>query len=51
MVECHNQTVVAAARALLKQHAMPAVYWGEAVMTVVHLLNYSLTSALGGKMS
>jgi hypothetical protein len=49
MVERCNQTVVAAARALLTQCGMPAVYWGEAVMTVVHLLNHSLTSALDGK--
>jgi hypothetical protein len=28
---------------------MPAVYWGEAVMTAVHLLNRSPTSALNGK--
>ena len=42
--------VVAAARALLKQRNMPAIYWGEAVMTVVHLLTRSPTSALDGKM-
>ena len=30
MVKCRNQTVLAAARALLKQRGMPAVYWGEA---------------------
>ena len=49
VVERRNQTVVAAARALLKQRGMPAVYWGEAVMTAVHLLNRSPTSALDGK--
>ena len=49
MVERRNKTVVAAARALLKQRGMPAIYWGEAVMTVVHLLNCSPTSALDGK--
>jgi hypothetical protein len=49
VVERRNQTVVAAARALLKQRGMPAIYWGEAVMTVVHLLNCSPTSALDGK--
>jgi hypothetical protein len=41
--------VVAVARALLKQHGMLAIYWGEAVMTAVHLLNRSLTSALDDK--
>jgi hypothetical protein len=49
VVERRNQTVVAAARALLKQRGMPAIYWGEAVMTAVHLLNRSSTSALDGK--
>jgi hypothetical protein len=28
---------------------MPAIYWGEAVMTAVHLLNRSPTKALDGK--
>jgi hypothetical protein len=43
--------VVATARALLKQRGMPAIYWGEAVMTVIHLLNCSPTKALDDKMS
>ena len=51
MVERHNQTVVVVARALLKQHGMPAVYWGEAVMATIHLLNCSPTSALNNKTS
>lgn len=49
IVERRNQTVVATARALLKQRGMPAIYWGEAVMTAVHLLNRSPTKALDGK--
>ena len=49
VVEHRNQTMVATARALLKQRGMPAIYWGEAVMTVVHLLNRSPTKALDGK--
>ena len=28
---------------------MPTIYWGKAVMTVVHLLNRSPTKALDGK--
>ena len=28
---------------------MPTIYWGEAVMTAVHLLNRSPTRALDGK--
>jgi hypothetical protein len=49
VVERRNQTMVANARALLKQRGMPAIYWGEAVMTTVHLLNRSSTKALDGK--
>jgi hypothetical protein len=37
------------ARALLKLRSMPAKYWGEAVVTVVHLLNWSPTKSLQGK--
>jgi hypothetical protein len=49
VVERLDQTMVATVRALLKQHGMPAVYWGKVVMTVVHLLNRSPTKALDGK--
>jgi transposase InsO family protein len=49
VVERRNQTVVATDRALLKQRGMPAFYWGEVVMTAVHLLNRSPTKALDGK--
>jgi hypothetical protein len=49
VVERHNQTVVAVARALLKQHGIPAIYLGKAMMTAIHLLNLSPTSALDGK--
>jgi hypothetical protein len=48
VVEHRNQTVVGTARALLKQRGMPAIYWGKAVMNVVHL-NCSPTKALDGK--
>ena len=36
------------ARALLKQHGLPARFWGEAVVTAVHLLNRAPTKALEG---
>jgi hypothetical protein len=49
VVERHNQTMVAMVRALLKQRGMMTVYWGKAVMTVMHLLNRSPTKALDGK--
>ena len=41
--------MVAMARALLKQWGMPAKFWGEAVVTAVHLLNRSPTKSLKGK--
>jgi transposase InsO family protein len=49
VVERRNRTVVATARSLLKQRRMPTKYWGEAVMTAVHLLNRSPTWSLQGK--
>jgi len=48
IVEWRNQTVVATARALLKQRGMPARFLGEAVVTAVHLLNRSPTKSLQG---
>jgi hypothetical protein len=36
------------ARALLKQRGMPTVFWGEAVVTAVYILNRSPTKALNG---
>mgnify|MGYP002413840545 FL=1 len=49
VVERRNQTVVGMARALLKQRGMPAVFWGEAVLTAVYILNRSPTKALDGR--
>jgi hypothetical protein len=37
------------ARALLRQRRLPAKYWGEAVMTTMHLLHCSPTRSLQGK--
>jgi transposase InsO family protein len=39
VVEQRNQTVVAMARALLKQRRKPAEFWGEVVVTAVYLQN------------
>jgi hypothetical protein len=36
------------ARALLKQRGMSTVFWGEAVLTAVYILNRSPTKALNG---
>jgi hypothetical protein len=48
VVERRNQTVVGMARALLKQRGMFVVFWGEAVVTAVYILNRSPTKALNG---
>jgi hypothetical protein len=49
VVERRNQTVVGMARALLKQRGMPAVFWGEAVVTAIYILNRSPIKALNGR--
>jgi transposase InsO family protein len=49
VVKRRNQTVVGMARALLKQRGMSAVFWGEAVVTAVYILNRSPTKALNGR--
>jgi transposase InsO family protein len=46
VVERRNQTVVGMAQALLKQRGMKVVFWGEAVVTAVYILNHSPTKAL-----
>jgi hypothetical protein len=46
-----NQTVVGMTQALLKQRGMPIVFWGEAVVTDVYILNRSPTKALNGRTS
>jgi hypothetical protein len=49
VVERRNQTVVGMARALLKQRGMPAIFWGEVVVTTVYILNRSPTKVLEGR--
>jgi hypothetical protein len=51
VVERRNKTVVGMARALLKQRRMPAVFWAEAVVTTVYILNCSPTMAVNGRTS
>jgi hypothetical protein len=51
VVEQRNQSVVAMARCMLKVEGQPGYFWGEAVSTVVHILNRSLMCALDGTMS
>jgi hypothetical protein len=49
IIEQRNQTVVGMARALLKQREMSVVFWEEAVVTAVYILNRSPTKALNGR--
>jgi hypothetical protein len=39
------------AQTLLKQREMPTVFWGEAVVTAVYILNRSPIKALNGRTS
>jgi hypothetical protein len=41
--------VVGMAQALLKQRGMPVVFWGEAVVMTVYILNRSPTKGLNGR--
>jgi hypothetical protein len=41
--------IVGMARALLKQRGMHAVFWGEAVVTAVYILNHSPIKALNDR--
>jgi hypothetical protein len=41
--------VVGMARALLKQRGMPAIFWADAVVMIVYILNRSPTKALNGR--
>jgi hypothetical protein len=50
VIEWRNQTVVGMARALLKQRGLLAMFWGEAVVTAIYILNRSPTKALDGRM-
>jgi transposase InsO family protein len=50
VVERRNQTMETTARALLKQRGMQAEFYGEVVMTAMHLLNRSLTKSLEGRL-
>jgi hypothetical protein len=49
VIERCNQTVMGMAQALLKQRGMSAVFWGEAVVMAVYILNRSPTKALNGR--
>ena len=42
-MERRNQMTVEMAHSLLKSMRVPAMFWGEAVKTAVHILNRALT--------
>jgi hypothetical protein len=48
VVERRNQTIVGMARSMLKAKGVPATFWGEAVSTVVFILNRLLMKSLKG---
>jgi hypothetical protein len=48
-VERRNQTLVGAARSMLKAKSLPGWFWGEAIMTAVYVLNRTMTKGNGGK--
>jgi hypothetical protein len=50
VIERRNQTVVGVARYMLKAKGLPGTFWGEAVATVVYILNKSMSNGVGGKM-
>ena len=49
VVERKNRTVVSMVRAMLKAKDLPRELWGEAVSTIVYILNRSSTKALQGQ--
>jgi hypothetical protein len=50
-VERRNQTVVVMTRSMMKAKGLPGYFWGEAITTVVYLLNRSPSRSVEGKTS
>jgi transposase InsO family protein len=50
VVERRNQTMMSTARSMLKAKELPGIFWGEAVTTVVYLLNRAPSKGVGGKI-
>lgn len=48
VIKRRNQTVVAMAQSMMKSMNVPDVFWGEAVMTIVYILNRSPTKSVAG---
>jgi hypothetical protein len=51
VVERRNQSVLGMVRSMLKAMSMPSWFWGEAISTVVFILNQSLTQSVENKTS
>ena len=49
-MERYNQTIMGMARSMLKAKSLPDVFWGQAVVTAVYLLNRSSYKAISGRM-
>jgi hypothetical protein len=49
VVECRNAMVIGAARSMIKQKGLLDWFWGEAVVTVVYLLNRVPCKAIDGR--
>uniref|UniRef100_A0ACD5ZX98 Uncharacterized protein n=1 Tax=Avena sativa TaxID=4498 RepID=A0ACD5ZX98_AVESA len=48
IVERRNQTVLGMARSMLKAKRVPNIFWGEAVLTAVFILNRCFTRSVDG---
>uniref|UniRef100_A0ACD6AP94 Uncharacterized protein n=1 Tax=Avena sativa TaxID=4498 RepID=A0ACD6AP94_AVESA len=48
IVERRNQTVLGLARNMLKDKRVPNLFWGEAVLTAVFILNWCFTRSVNG---
>jgi hypothetical protein len=49
IVERRNQTVIGTTRSMMKTTDMPGMFWGEAVMMTIYLLNQSPIGNLEGR--
>jgi hypothetical protein len=49
VVESKNQTMVGAARSMLKAKELPGIFWGEGVTAAVYALNRMPTRGNGGR--
>jgi hypothetical protein len=49
VVESRNQTIMEAARCMLKAKSLPEIFWGEAVNCALYLLNRTSSKSVEGK--